>query len=104
MGEYSIAVASATQASYSNWATLTATHTNTATGTATASATSYSSTPVPTAATYDYIVVGGGAGGIPMADKLSAAGYSVLLIEKGPASSARWGGSKYHTCRRYYLC
>ena len=43
--------------------------------------------------TYDYVVVGAGAGGIPMADKLSEAGHSVLLIEKGIASSARWGGT-----------
>ncbi|KAI1437222.1 fungal cellulose binding domain-containing protein [Xylaria sp. CBS 124048] len=48
--------------------------------------------PVPTS-TYDYIVVGGGGGGIPIADKLSEAGKSVLLIEKGPASSGRWGGT-----------
>lgn len=48
--------------------------------------------PVPTDAVYDYIVVGGGAGGIPMADKLSESGKSVLLIEKGPPSSGRWGG------------
>lgn len=49
--------------------------------------------PVPTGTTYDYIVIGGGAGGIPMADKLSEAGNSVLLIEKGPPSSGRWGGT-----------
>lgn len=30
-----------------------------------------------------------------MADKLAQSGKSVLLIEKGVASSARWGGSKY---------
>ncbi|KAI0478626.1 fungal cellulose binding domain-containing protein [Xylariaceae sp. FL0804] len=65
-----------------------ATGTGTATATATASATGV---PAPTA-TYDYVVVGGGAGGIPMADKLSEAGHKVLLIEKGPASSGRWGG------------
>ncbi|RDW73920.1 cellobiose dehydrogenase protein [Coleophoma crateriformis] len=93
MGEFSVAIASATQASYSNWATLTATHTNTATATAAASTTTVSSQTIPTGVTYDYIVVGGGAGGIPMADKLSEAGHSVLLIEKGPASSARWGGT-----------
>ncbi|KAL3423699.1 cellobiose dehydrogenase [Phlyctema vagabunda] len=94
MGAYNIKVASATQASYSVWATRTATYTNTATGTATATATAGpSSKPVPTSATYDYIIVGGGAGGIPMADRLSASGKSVLLIEKGPASSARWGGT-----------
>ncbi|KAK3322580.1 cellobiose dehydrogenase-like protein [Apodospora peruviana] len=49
--------------------------------------------PVPTGTTFDYIVVGGGAGGIPLADKLSESGKSVLLIEKGPASSGRWGGT-----------
>jgi cellobiose dehydrogenase (acceptor) len=43
--------------------------------------------------TYDYIVVGAGAAGIPMADKLSESGKSVLLIEKGPPSSGRWGGT-----------
>jgi cellobiose dehydrogenase (acceptor) len=60
-----------------------------------------SGTPTPTAApcaavptdTYDYIVVGGGAGGIPVADKLSESGKSVLLIERGPPSLARFGGT-----------
>lgn len=42
--------------------------------------------------TWDYIVVGAGAGGIPMADKLSEDGSSVLLVERGPPSSGRWGG------------
>ncbi|KAL4892213.1 hypothetical protein BDV59DRAFT_193757 [Aspergillus ambiguus] len=49
--------------------------------------------PVPDGVTYDYIIVGAGAGGIPLADRLSAAGHHVLLIEKGPASSGRWGGT-----------
>lgn len=48
--------------------------------------------PVPNKQ-YDYIIVGGGAGGIPIADKLSEAGKKVLLIEKGPASTGRWAGS-----------
>jgi cellobiose dehydrogenase (acceptor) len=43
--------------------------------------------------TYDYIVVGSGAGGIPVAERLTAAGKSVLLIEKGPPSSGRFGGT-----------
>ena len=93
MGEFQIKVASATQSSYSVWATLTATAT-TATG-STAPTSSYSSVPVPTGTTYDYVVVGGGAGGIPIADRLAATGKSVLLLEKGVASSARWGGSKH---------
>ncbi|ERT01715.1 hypothetical protein HMPREF1624_00009 [Sporothrix schenckii ATCC 58251] len=42
--------------------------------------------------TYDYIIVGAGAAGIPLADRLSQVGKSVLLIEKGPPSSGRWGG------------
>ncbi|KAM7188670.1 cellobiose dehydrogenase [Naviculisporaceae sp. PSN 640] len=49
--------------------------------------------PVPTGTTFDYVIVGGGAGGIPLADKLSESGKSVLLIEKGPASSGRHGGT-----------
>ncbi|KAK4448586.1 cellobiose dehydrogenase [Podospora aff. communis PSN243] len=51
------------------------------------------SVPVPTDAVFDYIVVGGGAAGIPLADKLSEAGKSVLLVEKGPASTGQWGGT-----------
>lgn len=95
MGEFQIIVSSATQASYSKWASMTATATA-VTGTATATS-SYSSIPVPTGTTYDYVVVGAGAGGIPVADRLAAAGHSVLLIEKGVASSARWGGSKHES-------
>lgn len=49
--------------------------------------------PVPTDAVFDYIVVGGGAGGLPMVDKLSEAGKSVLLIEKGFASTGEHGGT-----------
>lgn len=42
--------------------------------------------------TFDYIVVGAGAGGIPVAERLTSAGHKVLLIEKGPPSTDRWGG------------
>lgn len=51
-------------------------------------------TPVPTDTSYDYVVIGGGAGGIPIADRLSEAGNSVLLIEKGPPSTGEYGGSE----------
>lgn len=109
-GQFGAPFASATAASYSAYATMSAKPTTTAstcanatpTGNATATATS---TGVPTATatatcqgvpankTFDYIVVGGGAGGLPMADKLSEAGHSVLLLEKGPASTGEWGGN-----------
>lgn len=53
------------------------------------------SNAVPTpSTTYDYIIVGSGAGGLPMADRLSASGKSVLLIERGGPSSYRWGGRR----------
>jgi len=97
-GWYQVQVASAVQASYSQWATATPVGTPTPTGspvTSTTTTVSYIATPVPTSLTYDYIVVGSGAGGIPVAEKLAASGKTVLLIEKGVASSARHGGSKY---------
>ncbi|KAF2651401.1 GMC oxidoreductase [Lophiostoma macrostomum CBS 122681] len=50
-------------------------------------------TGVDTLKSYDYIVIGTGAGGIPIADRLSEAGHSVLLLEKGPPSSGRWNGT-----------
>ncbi|KAI7785464.1 carbohydrate-binding module family 1 protein [Diaporthe eres] len=89
--------ANAANPSYTSWAALaTKTVTGscggaTTTTTSVPTATSVPGVPVPTA-TYDYIVVGAGAGGIPIADKLSESGKSVLLIEKGPPSSGRWGG------------
>lgn len=38
--------------------------------------------------------MGSGASGIPLADRLSASGKSVLLLERGWASSGRWGGTR----------
>ncbi|KAJ1333220.1 cellobiose dehydrogenase (acceptor) [Microdochium nivale] len=77
--------------SYTAWA---AKATKTVTGSC-GGPTSSSAAPGPTGQPvpnkqYDYIIVGGGAGGIPIADKLSEAGKKVLLIEKGPASTGQW--------------
>lgn len=108
-------LSNAAQASYSTWAALatktvsttcdatstasptetTSTATGTATATVTATATA-SCAPIPSdiaSKTYEYIIVGAGAGGIPLADRLTAAGHSVLLIEKGPPSSGRYNGT-----------
>ncbi|KAH7093264.1 cellobiose dehydrogenase [Paraphoma chrysanthemicola] len=49
--------------------------------------------PSPLEKTWDYIIVGSGASGIPLADRLSETGKSVLLLERGWASSGRWGGT-----------
>lgn len=43
--------------------------------------------------TYDYIIVGSGAAGIPLAARLSESGLRTLLIERGPPSSGRWNGT-----------
>ncbi|ORY61791.1 uncharacterized protein BCR38DRAFT_459558 [Pseudomassariella vexata] len=49
---------------------------------------------VVAADSYDYIVVGAGAGGIVTVDKLSVSGKRVLLVERGFPSSYRWGGRR----------
>jgi cellobiose dehydrogenase (acceptor) len=83
--------ANAANPSYTAWA---AQATKTVTGECDGSTpTDVISVPVPTDAVFDYIVVGGGAGGIPAADKLSEAGKKVLLIEKGFASTGEHGGT-----------
>jgi cellobiose dehydrogenase (acceptor) len=77
--------------SYTDWVELaTVTPTSTCAGPTTTP--TVTGVPVPTATVYDYVIVGAGAGGIPIADKLSEGGKKVLLIEKGPPSSGRWGG------------
>ena len=97
--QFGAPVADARNAKYTDWVNLVETPSPTATP-------SGGVTPTPTpigpvscvgslapTGTYDYIVVGGGAAGIPVADKLSEAGRSVLLLEKGPPSLAQFGGT-----------
>ncbi|PGH11401.1 hypothetical protein AJ79_04902 [Helicocarpus griseus UAMH5409] len=101
-GLFSLTVADAANALYSEWINLgpgpeptespTATPTATPTSTTTVPGPTFTGTPVPTDLAFDYVVVGGGAGGIPVADKISEAGHSVLLIEKGPPSTYQFGG------------
>lgn len=42
---------------------------------------------------YDYIVVGAGAGGLVVADRLSETGKSVILLERGGPSTGETGGT-----------
>ncbi|KAJ4339237.1 hypothetical protein N0V87_003411 [Didymella glomerata] len=101
-GIFGITIADARSSKYDTWKnTKPVGGTPTASPTATISASKTSSVPSPTACvgtaapsgSYDYIIVGGGAGGIPVADKLSESGKKVLLIEKGPPSLGRFGGT-----------
>ncbi|KAK4555446.1 hypothetical protein LTR86_007743 [Recurvomyces mirabilis] len=93
-------IGGARNSAYTSWVSL-ATATSVPTSTSSVSVTSTASvatacaaTQTPSSQTYDYIVAGAGAGGIALAAKLSEnGGKKVLLIEKGPPSSGRWGGS-----------
>lgn len=44
-------------------------------------------------ATYDYIIVGSGPGGLVAADRLSEVGKSVIVLERGGPSTAETGGT-----------
>ncbi|RPA87987.1 hypothetical protein BJ508DRAFT_202535 [Ascobolus immersus RN42] len=71
--------------------------TTTATTTTTPPATTTTPPPAPTgtpapSTEYDYIVVGGGAGGLVAADRLAQTGKQVLLIERGPPTTYVHGG------------
>ncbi|PSR81288.1 GMC oxidoreductase [Coniella lustricola] len=99
-GEYAHSITDGMSSDYATWAALAST-TNSADITASASnATtsttgSNSTTTVTTTtsnSTYDYIVAGGGAAGIIVAERLVESGASVLLLERGDASSYSSGG------------
>ncbi|KAM3417617.1 Cellobiose dehydrogenase [Cercospora zeina] len=93
-------VASARNTGYTSWTSLGTPTTSAPSSSQTSATATTTAAPAPsctsdltvTNRTWDYIVVGSGAGGIPVADRLSESGGSVLLIEKGPPSTARWGG------------
>ena len=54
----------------------------TSTTTTSAAPSTTSTGPTVSATPYDYIIVGAGAGGLVVADRLSEAGKKVLLIER----------------------
>ncbi|OJD29047.1 gmc oxidoreductase [Diplodia corticola] len=101
-GAFGMPIADAESADFATWSKL-ATGSSGSSGSGSASnstttpaATTPSSTPLATPSTvsetYDYIVVGGGAAGLVAAGRLAESKGSVLLIERGGASSASSGG------------
>ncbi|KAJ6504248.1 cellobiose dehydrogenase [Mycena vitilis] len=63
------------------------------TTTTTTTTTTSTAPPTATASPVDYIIVGSGPGGIITADRLSQAGKSVLLLERGGPSTGQTGGT-----------
>ncbi|KAA1477787.1 hypothetical protein DENSPDRAFT_867739 [Dentipellis sp. KUC8613] len=59
----------------------------------TSSTSSPGSQPTGPVASYDYVIVGGGPGGIIAADRISQAGKKVLLLERGGPSTGETGGT-----------
>jgi cellobiose dehydrogenase (acceptor) len=104
-GQYGAQLNNSVNSGYAQWAALATKTTNgacttTTTTTSPTGPTTTSTVPAPTGTCttvpqdiYDYVVVGAGAGGIPIADRLSEAGHKVLLLEKGPPSSGRYNGT-----------
>ncbi|KAJ7198737.1 cellobiose dehydrogenase [Mycena pura] len=62
-------------------------------GITTTTTTTTSVLPTRTATPVDYIIVGSGPGGIITADRISQAGKSVLLLERGGPSTGQTGGT-----------
>ncbi|KAI5801165.1 cellobiose dehydrogenase-like protein [Geopyxis carbonaria] len=93
MGQWGMNVADAQSADYASWlaaAPTVPTGTNGTTTSTTAATAIPSSTEVLGEA--DYIVIGGGAGGMVAADRLSESGAKVILIERGPPATYEHGG------------
>jgi cellobiose dehydrogenase (acceptor) len=98
-GEYSHSLADAKSADYATWAALASTKpsgTGNGAGSNTTTPTggsAHNTTITTSNATYDYIVAGGGAAGLVVSQRLVESGASVLLLERGGASTYSTGGS-----------
>ncbi|TGO29414.1 hypothetical protein BPAE_0015g00580 [Botrytis paeoniae] len=95
---YNLNLTAARSAQYSTWASWASAATpsggnSTSPGTGSGS---NSTVPAPTTlnTTYDVIVVGGGASGIIVAERIAESGVSVLLLERGPANTVALGSTQ----------
>lgn len=99
-GEYSVNLTNAYSSNYAtwaSWATASNTTTSSSNSTTSSSGSSSSNSTLPAATTsnttYDAIICGGGPAGIIVAERLAETGASVLLIERGPASTVETGAT-----------
>jgi cellobiose dehydrogenase (acceptor) len=93
-GDFGLELTSAKSASYATWASWAAAASNSTTGASNSTCSSSASNVTATVSntTYDYIVAGPGPAGIIVAERLAESGKSVLLIERGAASTYATGG------------
>ncbi|KAK8070768.1 hypothetical protein PG997_010971 [Apiospora hydei] len=90
---YGMSLADAKSADYAKWAAMADTTAAPPSAPAPSVPGTNLTAPIRTSnVTYDYIVAGGGPAGIITASKLAESGASVLLVERGHASTASTGG------------
>lgn len=95
-GGFSVDAASAQSADYDTWAKLASDAASTTPDTGSGSGTTPTNiTTTISNVTYDYIVAGGGAAGLIVAQRLAESKASVLLLERGGASYASSGGESF---------
>ncbi|SPJ74570.1 related to cellobiose dehydrogenase [Fusarium torulosum] len=91
-GGFSLDTASAQSADFETWAKMASAAVGTTPGGSTGAAPAGNFTSVVSNMTYDYIVVGAGASGLIVAERLAESKKSVLLLEQGKASLYSSGG------------
>jgi cellobiose dehydrogenase (acceptor) len=93
-GDFGLTVSGAQSASYATWASMATVSNSTTSGNSSSTCSGSSTNVTATVAnsTYDYIIAGAGPAGIIVAERLAETGKSVLLIERGAASTYATGG------------
>ncbi|KUJ09933.1 FAD/NAD(P)-binding domain-containing protein [Mollisia scopiformis] len=91
-GDFGLTLTDAESSSYDTWASMATLSNTTSSNTTTCSSTSTNTTATVSNSTYDYIIAGAGPAGIIVAERLAETGKSVLLLERGAASTYATGG------------
>lgn len=97
-GNFGMTLSSATSADYGTWAAMASSVASNGTtsggssSNSTCTSTATNVTATVSNSTYDYIVAGAGPAGIIVAERLAESGKSILLLERGQASTYAAGG------------